>query len=306
MSALKFQLLGKFGVRRGTRLLNGLEASKHQELLSYLLIRRDRCHPREALASMLWGEVPTEKSKKYLRQALWHLQRTLANGGGATDFINVTHDWIEISLKGLWLDVELFERLCSASYGVTGKKLKKSEAEMLKKAVQLYKGQLLDGWYQDWCLLERDRLQNLYLVTLDKLFAYSSKHNDYDAACGYASTILENDRARERTHRQLMLLLYKAGDRTGALRQYERCVQALEEELGVKPQTDTTDLYEFIRADCVRKVAAVPVKFSSMTFASLPQVLVQLRRLRSAVGDVQKGIQEDIKALERGLSGIRK
>jgi DNA-binding SARP family transcriptional activator len=305
MTTLKIQLFGKFGVRRGTQLVKGLESSKHQELLSYLLLRRDRCHPRETLASMLWSDVPTERSKKYLRQALWHLQRTFTDCGAGSDFLKVTHDWIEITLKGIWLDVDSFERLCVPSQGATGKKLKKSEAEMLKKAVHLYKGNLLDGWYQDWCLLERDRLQNLYLLTLDKLFAYSGKHKDYDAACAYASTILENDRARERTHRQLMRLLYQAGDRTGALRQYERCVQALDEELGVKPQKDTTDLYEQIRAD-IKKLTTDPIKFSSLTFASLPQVLVRLKRLGSAVKDVQKGIQEDIKALEQGLYNIRK
>jgi DNA-binding SARP family transcriptional activator len=305
MATLKIQLFGKFGVRRGTQLVKGLEASKHQELLSYLLLRSDRCHPRETLASMLWSDMPTERSKKYLRQALWHLQRTLTDCGGGAHFIIVTHDWIEMTLKGIWLDVALFERLCATGQGATGKKLKTSEAEMLKKAVQLYKGNLLDGWYQDWCLLERDRLQNLYLLTLDKLFAYSDEHRDYDAAYGYASTILENDRARERTHRQLMRLLYKAGDRTGALRQYERCVQAVEEELGVKPQKDTTDLYEHIRAD-IRKVSTEPIKFSSLTFASLPQVLVRLKRLSSAVGDVQKGIEQDIKTLEQGLYNIRK
>ena len=306
MAALRIQLFGKFGVRCGAQFVKGLEASKHQELLSYLLVRRDRCHPREGLASMLWGDMPTERSKKYLRQALWHLQRTLTDCEGGSDFITVTHDWIEIRLKGLWLDVDWFERLCGTCHGTTGKKLNKSEAQMLKKAVQLYKGDLLDGWYQDWCLLERDRLQNLYLLTLDKLFAYSDKHNDYDAACTYASSVLKNDRAREKTHRQLMRLLYKAGDRTSALRQYERCVQALDEELGVKPQKDTTDLYEYIRADCNRRVAIDPIKFSSLTFASLPQVLVQLKRLGSVVGDVQTGIQEDIKTLERDLCNIRK
>ena len=33
----------------------------------------------------------------------------------------------------------------------------------------VYRGDLLEGCYQDWCLFERERLQNAYLAMLDKL-----------------------------------------------------------------------------------------------------------------------------------------
>lgn len=77
MSKLTFQLFGRLSVMRDARSVEGLETSKEQELLCYLLIHRDRPHPREALAGLLWGDSSTEKSRKYLRQALWHLHATL-------------------------------------------------------------------------------------------------------------------------------------------------------------------------------------------------------------------------------------
>jgi len=89
----------------------------------------------------------------------------------------------------------------------------------------------------------------MYLSMLDKLLAYSEEHSEYDSGRGYGDTILRYDRAREQTHRQLMHLKYMAGDRTGALRQYERCAAALQEELSVKPERRTKTLYEQIRAD---------------------------------------------------------
>ena len=76
----------------------------------------------------------------------------------------------------------------------------------------------------------------MYMQMLDKLMSYSQEHHEYEAGEGYGSTILRYDRASERTYRRLMYLQYIAGDRTGALRQYERCVIALAEELGVKPE----------------------------------------------------------------------
>jgi DNA-binding SARP family transcriptional activator len=307
MSTIKFQLFGKFSVHQGTQLLKGLEASKDQELLSYLLVQRERCHPRETLASLLWSDTSTERSKKYLRQALWHLQTALGDRElGGSRFLLVGNDWIQITLKNnLWLDVAAFEQACAITHGTSGRELAKSEAEILKKAVRLYKGDLLEGWYQDWCLCERERLQNLYLAVLDKLLTYSEKHNEYEEGCGYGSTILRYDRARERTHRQLMLLHYKAGDRTGALRQYECCARALEEEFGVKPERATTELYEQIRADCLMQAETGMIQFASLTCASATDVLLHLKRLRLALGTMHNGLEQDIKALEQALEGAR-
>ena len=35
----------------------------------------------------------------------------------------------------------------------------------------LYRGDLLTGWYQDWCLIERERYQCMFVSLLDKLMA---------------------------------------------------------------------------------------------------------------------------------------
>lgn len=302
--SIKFRLFGKFSVQRDTQSVRGLDSSKEQELLSYLLVRRDRPHSRETLASLLWGDSSTEKSKKYLRQALWHLQAGLETTElPGPQVLIVEHDWVQLNLQSeLWLDVAVFEQAFAATQGVPGKQLDKPGAAMLKDAVQLYAGDLLDGCYQDWCLFERERLQNMYLSMLDKLMGYCEQHQDFEAGQGYGSTILRYDRASERTYRRLMHLQYLAGDRTGALRQYERCVTALREELGVKPERRTRAVYEYIRADepdRVRPDESVPAT------TSLPEVLGRLKRLHLVLTAVQKRVQRDIKAVEQGLKTLK-
>jgi DNA-binding SARP family transcriptional activator len=303
MSALRFQLFGKFNVQRDALVVKGLDASKDQELLSYLLIRRDRSHPRETLAGLLWGDSSTERSKKYLRQALWHLHAALEDGK-STDrpILLVEHDWVQLNLQcELSLDVAEFEHAFTTTQGVPGKGLEISHAQLLKDAVELYKGDLLDGWYQDWCLFERERLQNMHMHMLDKLMSYSQEHREYEAGQGYGCTILRYDRASERTYRRLMHLQYTAGDRTGALRQYERCVTALHEELGVKPERRTIALYENIRADVMEKAASGNSQPTSGPAATLPEVLGRLKQLQVALAAVQKRVQRDIQSVEQGL-----
>lgn len=306
MSTLKFSLFGKFTVQRDAQIVKGLDSNKEQELLSYLMVYRERSHPREALASLLWGETSTERSKKYLRQALWKVQSALEGHEFAShQLLLVEHDWVQLNSQSkVWLDVAVFEQAFAATKGMPGKQLDSSSAALLKEAVELYRGDLLDGWYKDWCLFERERLQNMYLCMLDKLMSYCEEHSDYEAGQVYGTTILRYDRARERTYRQLMHLQYRSGDRTGALRQYERCATALHEELRVKPDKRTKALYEMIRADRLDNSEPAADQSGSAPATSLPEVLGRLKRLQLVLAAVQKRVHRDIKAVEQGLRAL--
>jgi DNA-binding SARP family transcriptional activator len=293
-------LFGKFTAYLDADLVKGLEASKDQELLSYLLIHRDRPHSREAIATLLWGETSTEKSKKYLRQSLWHLHGALnSDQANGPDVLLVDHDWLSLNPRtDLWTDVADFERAYAAAEGIPGRQLDAEKSQALRNAVALYSEDLLPGSYQDWILFERERLQNMYLLMLDKLIGYLQFHGEYEVAQGYGATILRYDPARERTHRQLMHLYSLAGDRTSALRQFERCVVALKEELGVRPERKTLELYERIKSDQMNHGNE-----ANLTTQNPPShdVLTRLKQLQAIVSGVQRRIQRDIKAVEGTL-----
>lgn len=303
MSGLRFRLFGKFTAHQDAELLPGLDASKDQELLSYLLIHRDRPHSREALAALLWGDTSTEKSKKYLRQALWHLHAALnSSHENCADVLVVEHDWLSLNPhRNLWTDVTDFEHAFASAEGTPGRQLDAETAQLLKNAVALYHDDLLLGSYQDWILFERERLQNMYLMMLDKLIGYLQFHGEWEVAQGYATIILRFDPARERTHRQLMYLYSLAGDRTSALRQFERCSQALKQELGVRPERKTVELYERIKADQMNHAVSGDNFPSITTSPTQPDILKRLKQLQAIVTGVQRRIQRDIKAVEGTL-----
>lgn len=309
MPRLYFHLFGKFAAHLDQQPLKGLDAGKDQELLSFLLIRRNQYHSREALAAMLWGDYSTDRSKKYLRQALWHLQSSIDATQNEKRHLLIEHDWLRVNpANHAWCDVEEFEKACAAVEGVSGKQLAASGAGLLKEAVALYRDDLLTGWYQDWVLFERERLQNKYLMLLDKLITYAQLHREYEQGQGYAATILRYDPARERTHRELMRLHSLAGDRTAALRQYERCVAALKRELGVGPERSTVSLYEKIKSDQFNLSESFDlsqVRRAHNHAKAQPGVITRLKQIQRLLTSVQRRIQRDISAIE-GLSQAEK
>ena len=68
-----------------------------------------------------------------------------------------------------------------------------------------------------------------------------------EAAQAYRKAI-SNDRFLEEAHRGLMRSQAASGERGRAIRHYEELVELLEEQLGAKPATETTALYESLRS----------------------------------------------------------
>ncbi len=310
MPTLRLQLLGRFCASYNGRELYSFDASKVQELLCYLALYR-KAHAREMLAGLFWGESSTSQAKKYLRQTLWQLQATLEANLGPIDrrVALVEADWVQLNpALDLRLDVAEFEKACALGNEIPSYKLDADIAQSLQKAVQLYQADLLEGCYQDWCLYERERLQSIYLATLDRLIRYCEATENYQLGLAYAAEVLRYDPARELAHRQMMRLYHAAGDRTAALRQYQRCVVALKAELGVRPSARTVKLWERIHADDLEPSSPLltsnePTAESARSL--LPEVLDHLKEVRATLSNIQRQVQKDIRTVELALIGRR-
>jgi DNA-binding SARP family transcriptional activator len=305
VATFKVRLFGKFNAHQDDRALDCFPSAKAKELFCYLLLHRDRPHPRETLATLFWGECSPEQTRKYLRQTLWQLQHALHGicVGNCLDVLRVDKGTVLLdSGSDLWLDVNEFEQAFVPAKGIAGEKMDEACACALRNAVSLYEGNLLEGWYQDWCLYHRERLENTYLSMLDKLMAYCELQEEYEAGISYGERLLMQDRARERTYCRLMRMRYFAGDRAGALREFQRCEVALKEELSVAPAKQTVELRQQICADLLSKqldTASVnnhiagPLQTARRT-ESASSVFRGLHRLRSVLLKMQHRVELDI------------
>lgn len=306
MACLRVFLFGRFCAQRNGQVVIGLDAQKVRELFCYLLLHRDRPHAREKLASTLWQQSSPSHAKQYLRQTLWKLQSCLCDDTDSTrDILCVESDWIRVQITpALWVDVEQFEQPFVPVRELRGTELNAAQAHALQQAVALYRGDLLENWYQDWCLFERERLQNIYLTMLYKLMGYCEGQGEYEQGIDFGARILRCDWARERAHCQLMRLRYFAGDRTGALRQYQRCVSVLHEELGVEPTQHTVVIYHQIQADQLPRTllppAEQPIEIDD-TPQSLPEMLNHLRQLRNTLVRAQHQIERNMDVVKTML-----
>jgi ABC-type oligopeptide transport system substrate-binding subunit len=101
--------------------------------------------------------------------------------------------------------------------------------------------------FDEWQFFQSEGLRHELASALERLVRGHSAQGAYEPAIPYARRWLALDPLHEPVHRQLMQLYTWAGQRALALRQYGECERVLQEELGVPPEEETTQLYQAIK-----------------------------------------------------------
>ena len=105
--------------------------------------------------------------------------------------------------------------------------------------------------FEEWQFLEAEALSRELAEVLTRLATGLIAGGDYAAAAVHARRLLALDPLNEEAHRLLMRLYAYGGDQAAALRQYRECVRILDQDLGVAPLSETTELYQAIRENRV-------------------------------------------------------
>lgn len=279
MSVLRIQLFGGVQLLRADDTAISLQPTV-QIFLAYLLLNRHRPHCREVLSGLFWAERDESQARRCLSTALWRLRQELEPDGTQRGAFVVTTDSGEIGFNGrsdaYWLDIAAFEEKTGRGLNAASAEMGATEAQQLEEAAELYTGDLLEGFYDDWVLAHRERLRAQYIRCLDRLMRYHSRRQAYEQGIHYGRKILEMDPLREEIHRELIRLYEQNGERPQAVRQYQQCCQILTEEMDISPMPETQALYKQLIAANGRTAVIPVIKIGEGQPENLQQALQQL------------------------------
>jgi len=146
---VRFHALGALELRgaHGEELRSVLVQTKRLALFAYLALAKPaRLHRRDSLVALFWPESDAERARLALRQALHFLRRALGEGV----IVGRGDEEIGIAPEALWCDVVAFEIALDGG--------------RCAEALELYRGDLLPGCYDEWLLPERERLRQMFIV----------------------------------------------------------------------------------------------------------------------------------------------
>jgi ABC-type oligopeptide transport system substrate-binding subunit/DNA-binding SARP family transcriptional activator len=250
MSKLKLYLLGPPRLERDGISLE-FDTRKNMALVAYLGVTGES-HTRETLITLLWPELEPSRARAGLRRNLSVLKKALDG-----EWLVVERETIGTDPKaGFWSDLDQFQSLLTSwrGHGHPQTDVCPECLTSLTEAVELYRGDFLEGFslrdspnFDDWQFFQTEGLRQEKASALERLVRGHTAQETYQAAIPYARRWLALDPLHEPVHRQLMGLYAWSGQRAAALRQYGECERILDEELGVSPEEETTQLYKAIK-----------------------------------------------------------
>jgi len=281
---LQARLLGQFEIRiDGQPVI--MSSRPTQSLLAYLLLHPNKSHRREMLAGQFWPTTSESNARSNLRHALWRIRKAFGPGANTrleSDDLGVIYH----PQPGDQLDVDSFEA-CSEDEHST---------ESFLLAVAAYGGELLPGFYEEWVVSERERLQAAFERKLAKLLERLLAERRWNEVLKWGEHWVASGGISEPAYRALMLAHAGLGNLAGAAAQYHRCVEVLATELGVEPSEKTRNTF-----DQIRDGGAAPILQESTLSAAVTPTLPAFLEGPEKPEPVFVGRETELAALDRYL-----
>jgi DNA-binding SARP family transcriptional activator len=248
-----------------------VDTRKAIALLAYLVV--EQTASRDSLAALFWADASQERARATLR-------RTLSALRGATGSDLIAADRNLVTLAGpVRSDLDVFDEELAATttHGHDPRDVCDRCIPHLRAATDLYRGDFLEGFsvraspeFDDWVRTTSESLRIRIGEAYHRLGTALAAAGDYPGAIGAVSRWIELDPLHEPAHRFLMLLHAWSGDRPGAIEAYRACVTILEQELGVAPLEETTELYEAILDEDLPPAPGAPRRVKAEASARVP------------------------------------
>lgn len=169
MASSTLTTLGGFAFKVNGVTTQGPATRKARALMAFLVMNRGADTARDRLLEIFWPEADPDRGRDSLVTALSSIRGCLRAAGAApNDFLNADKS-IARWAGDTSVDAVRFAELAA----------REKDASASRAAVRLYRGDFLEGDYDDWAVGERERLSTLYETVLARAVRTS---RDPDAA----------------------------------------------------------------------------------------------------------------------------
>jgi DNA-binding SARP family transcriptional activator len=203
-----------------------------QRLLAFVALR-DRPVLRTYAAETLWLDSSETHACGSLRSALWRLRRP------GYELVDVTSGGLRLESR-VAVDVRALaawaRRVLDAPREVAG------ELPGVSGLGDAVFGDLLPDWYDDWLVVERERLRELRARALQRVCERLTDGGSFGPAIEAGLAAIRSEPLRESAHRCLIGVYLAEGNQAEALSGYRRYERLLDDQLGLAPSVRMEEL----------------------------------------------------------------
>ncbi|ADI11550.1 transcriptional regulator, SARP family protein [Streptomyces bingchenggensis BCW-1] len=224
-------LMGSFELRYEGQSV--LIAPAGQRLLSLLVLSR-RTLTREHVAERLWPDASGIRAAGCLRSALWRLPKLNQPLVVATPSTLQLSQDIETDLTAT---EDILRRAIAWSEPSGGHIPRRTPLPDVELADQALSSDLLPEAWDEWVIVERERLHQMRLHALESLACVHRSAGNFGQALDAALRAVAGEPLRESAHRQVIETYLAEGNTGEAIRHFRELRSLLRSELGLEPSS---------------------------------------------------------------------
>lgn len=263
----RIEMLGTLRASHGETSTSKFRTRRVALLLAQLAFYRTRLHFRDEIGETLWPDSDPEAIRRNLRQALFSLRHVLEPPHlPAGSILQVQQSRLRLNPDLVTTDVVEFERAIDEAR-------KMVSIQPLLRAVDLYKGELLPGFEDDWIVQERIRLEDLYVYALRHLIDHYRAEGNVAETVHFLELAIQHDPLGEEWRVELIQEFLGSGRPESAVQQYEDLARRLG-ELEYEPGEAAQELLKKAKSNPSRDV--VPIARQESVSSEAVQRVVRL------------------------------
>jgi DNA-binding SARP family transcriptional activator len=228
-ASLRISLLGGFELATPSGSIALADGS--QRLVAFVALR-SRAVTRPEVWGTLWPDVTDQTASGRLRSALWRLTGAASTTLHANRVNLRVADGVGVDL---WDARAIAHRLLDDGASVR-------KTDETRRTLSLLSLDILPEWYDDWALTEAEAWRQLRLHALEAFTGYLVAQGRYGEAALAATLAVRAEPLRESARLALIRVHLAEGNRSEAVREYQRYRELLRVELGVEPTSEIVDL----------------------------------------------------------------
>ncbi len=216
-----------------------------RDILCFIASRRHRRASKDTIIDTFWGEADFENIAKNFHPTVSHIRKALnSNQPLKQNFLLYRDgDYMLNSEFSYAIDIEEFDQIVSEAESARRSGQHEQCINRYEAAVKLYRGEFMQGCYDEWAEEQRSYYREQYLHMLEALVVAAQKAEEWPRSLHLAQRILRDDPFREDIHCLMMRAYAAQGNRVAVKEQYESLRGLLHKELGVEPAAETQKIY---------------------------------------------------------------
>ncbi len=248
MADLTINLFGPVEIFRDPRRPFAADAwttRRAHDILCFIASRRRRRASKDTIIETFWGEADLEVVTRNFHPTVSHIRKALnSNQPLKQNFLLYREsDYLLNPDFTYSIDIEEFDRLVAE--GASARRAREQDrcVARYEAAIKLYRGEFMQGCYDDWVEEQRSYYREQYLHMLETLAVTALSQEEWPRALHLANQILSDDPYREDIHCLVMRTHAAQGNRAAVKEQYETLRVLLRKEMGIQPASETQKVY---------------------------------------------------------------